>query len=294
MAVTAPGTEGSADAVFSIVVPVHNEAASIAETASALLDGLPAGAEVIFICNGCTDASLAILERVAGGRARLLDVPVASKSLAIREAERWTTAFPRFYIDSDVLISGRAVAKMARRLLAREADLVSPRIAMQLDGASLTARLAQHFAMKLPHQAGDAFHSALGVSRALRERWGDFPEVMSDDTFIEAHVDPGRKAIVQEALLTSTPPQTFGSYVRVRARWERGLWQLQAMGVPIQRSPNQKRALVRMLFNPRHTLPGLVYFAAKLLGLALAAKAAWAQDGWYTDTTSRSDGGNKA
>jgi cellulose synthase/poly-beta-1,6-N-acetylglucosamine synthase-like glycosyltransferase len=117
---------------------------------------------------------------------------------------------------------------------------------------------------------------------------------MSDDTFIEAHVDPARKMIVREAVLTSTPPQNFRSYIRVRARWERGLWQLQRMGIHVQRSPNQKRAVVSMLLKPRYTLPGLIYFVAKLLGLALAAKATWAQEGWYTDTTSRSDGGNKA
>src|SRR3954452_15104102 len=89
---------------MSVVVPVRNEAANIERMATALLSSLPEDSEVVFVCNGCTDQSAKLLNGIVDARCKVLEIHESGKARAIREAERLLTAFPRFYIDSDVII----------------------------------------------------------------------------------------------------------------------------------------------------------------------------------------------
>ncbi len=155
---------------FSIIVPVHNEAGVVARNAAFLLQGLPDNAEIVFACNGCTDGTQRILERVAGTRALILDLDERSKARAIQAAELHVRAMPRFFVDADVTISGHDIAKLADKLSNEEFELISPQSRYDLSGVSRLARAVHEVAASLPHFRQGAFHCVLGVSAAGRGR----------------------------------------------------------------------------------------------------------------------------
>ena len=85
------------DRSFSVVIPVYNEASGLADRARNLVSGLPPGCEVIFVCNGCTDGSQAILEDEVSEHATILTCP-KGKARAIRLGEQHCSVFQALFI----------------------------------------------------------------------------------------------------------------------------------------------------------------------------------------------------
>lgn len=268
---------------FSVIVPVHDEADLLPETAPLMLAGL-GRAEVVFVCNGCTDGSAALLRRLLGERARVIELPAAGKAAAIRAGEAAVRAFPRFYVDADVWIAGSTLAALARTLAAERLDLVSPRIRVDHAGASRLARGVTEAWMSLPHMRLAGFHNVLGVSAEGRARWGRFPDLLADDDFIAASIPPRARRIVDGLSCTIRPPRRFRAWVRVRARWTRGQRQLRAQGIVLPRTPGQADGLRTLLAEGRVLAVG-AYVAAAALGAVLGR---FGRSGWYRDGSSRS------
>lgn len=90
---------------FGVVVPVRNEAATLPRTVPALLDAVAGRpARVVWVCNGCTDDSAALIRRHAGDTAEIIELGGAGKTLALQAGdEALGQIFPRFYIDADVV-----------------------------------------------------------------------------------------------------------------------------------------------------------------------------------------------
>lgn len=271
---------------FSVIVPVYNEARRLPETLPVLLDGLDHAAELIIICNGCTDGSADVARRLAGSRALVIDHPQAGKALAIREAERHVSAFPRFYVDADVGLAGRDLGLMAIHMAEAGLELISPRTEQDLLGSSWAARRVSQIWLALPHGAGAAFHCVLGLSAAGRARWGLFPDILADDSFIESQIPAALKAIDHTVALQSRPPRTLWSHIRVRARWERGIRELGAMGIVVPRVAGQRRALIAMAIDRGHMLSVALYLLVRIAGDALAHLPERKRE-WFQDRTSR-------
>jgi len=266
---------------FSIVVPVYNESARIEETSRYLLDGLARDVEVVFVCNGCTDDSEKKLHSVVRNRAKVISCG-RGKALAIREGERHLEKFPRFYVDADVLISGHAISVLADELKTLDLMLVSPVIEYDLSETSWASRLVQTLWLDLPHGRHGAFHHVLGVSAEGRACWQDFPNLIADDSFIEAMIPMGRKRISATQLVLVRPPRTLRSFIMVRARWSQGQRQLVSRGLAAPRTRGQKRALFRFIFF--RPVAVTLYGVAKIAGCLIRRRG---YDEWYTDQTSR-------
>lgn len=279
-------TDGLVNApAFSVVVPVYNEETGLAERCAALLDGLPPGAEVVFVCNGCTDRSEAILRETVGARALILLAP-KGKAAAIRTGERHVTAFPRFYVDADVEIGGADLCRLAQRL-SHGTRLVAPRLRLDLAGASRATRLLYRFAAQLPHWRQGAYHNVLGITEDVRARWGEFPEVIAEDTFIESQVVPGEKAIVPEVEAVVRPPRRLWPFIMVRTRWLQGERELAARGFAIPRVAGQRAAILRLIMRPGYRVGGMLYLFANIAARLLAPWRPRRPDDWYHDASAR-------
>ena len=110
-----PAMEAPERTVGSVVIPAHNEAKVIGRGLDRLFDSLGAGIEVIVICNGCTDDTADVVRR-RGHRVTVIELAAASKERALRAADRIATAFPRVYVDADVLVSGTAIHAVLEHL----------------------------------------------------------------------------------------------------------------------------------------------------------------------------------
>lgn len=271
---------------FTVVIPVYNEIDALRHTVPALLDGLPPGARLVYVCNGCSDSSADFLLSITDNRLRVLETSRASKTLALAMGEEAEPGFPRFFVDADVLVSGAVLAQLADLLGKADVELVSPRLTFDHGGASLLARKANEVWLSLPHGEQGSFQQVIGVNRQGRARWGAMPEVTADDSFIAAQVPTERRHKAMNLAACVRPPATLPELFGTRLRILKGLAELEAMGIERPRAPGQKAALRRALLTPR-TMPGALTYIAT----GLAARAAFAlgvgRKGWYRDTSSR-------
>ena len=86
----------------SIVIPAHDEGRVIERTLAPLVPLAHSGAvEVVVAANGCSDDTVARARQVPG--VRVLNLAEASKVAALNAADATTDAFPRIYLDADVV-----------------------------------------------------------------------------------------------------------------------------------------------------------------------------------------------
>ena len=269
---------------FSVIVPVHDEAALLPTTVPRLLEGLDGRAELVFVCNGCSDESAAILRRLARGRAQVLELAEAGKPAALRAGDGAVRAFPRVYLDADVWIEGAALNALVAAQRAGGWELVAPRLLADTSGASVPARLVSEVWIDSAHMRLGGFHCVLSVSAEGRARWGAFPDVINDDDFITARIPANRRAVFPGIVATIRPPRDFGAWVRVRERWVRGAREL--AGGPGAPAPVPGQGFRGILAAwPRRPVSVTFYALAVILARLRARRATGPR--WYRDATSR-------
>src|SRR6187431_2740219 len=97
----------------SIVIPAHDEESVIGRCLAALTDGAAEGElDVVVVCNGCKDGTAAAA-RAAAPAARVIEIEAASKPRALNAGDAAARAFPRLYVDADVVLSLAAVRRVA-------------------------------------------------------------------------------------------------------------------------------------------------------------------------------------
>ncbi|MBW3578482.1 MAG: glycosyltransferase [Actinobacteria bacterium] len=205
----------------SIVVPAHDEEASIAACLSSLLsDAAEDEFEVVVVCNGCTDGTAEVASGF-GDAVTVLQTPIASKIRALSLGDREATRFPRLYVDADVTLDTASVRALTAAL-AQPGTLalaVSPRPAYQLAGVGWAVRSYYRIWQHLPGvRAGVVGAGVYGLSAAGRTRLGDFPEVLGDDYFVQQRFQAHERRVVHEAVSRIDPPASVRELVRRKVR----------------------------------------------------------------------------
>lgn len=216
--------------MISIIIPAHNEESVIARGLRAILTGAdPGELEVIVSCNGCTDRTVEIA-RSFGPAVRVLEISTPSKIAALNAADEVATAFPRFYIDADVVLDLRSIRLIRDVLLVGDVLFATPLPRMDLSRTTWPVRAFYHVWLSLPYNRE---HGAVGtgvyaVSRAGRARWGAFPPVIADDGFVRFCFAAAERATVTGAVADVLPPFTLAGLLRIKTRSRLGQFQLRA------------------------------------------------------------------
>ena len=261
---------------------MHNEAPLLPETVPLLLDGLGA-CELVYVCNGCSDGSAAIVRSLAGPRARVIELDRASKPAAIRAGEAATAVFPRFYLDADVWISGAALTTLVAEMRARRLGADRSRLVADTRAAGRAAAGVTRAWMASPHMRAEGFHSLLGVSAAGRARWGRFPDLINDDDFITSSIAP--RATANQPLGPRHHPSAYDLLVMGAGpqALDRGQREMAGCGLAVPRTRRRFASHLHAACHG-HLGPTLYFIAARVLaGLAASLPAG----GWYRDETSR-------
>ncbi|WP_432490921.1 glycosyltransferase [Kineococcus gypseus] len=211
---------------LSIVIPAHNEATTLRRglqaLASAAVDEVP---EVVVVANGCTDDT-AEVARAAG--VEVVELDEASKSAALRAGDVVAGAFPRIYLDADITLLPGTLDALARSL--REGDLLAASPHVQFDTSSCSWAVRAFYAAyrELPYvREGLVGLGVYGMSREGRTRFAEFPDVTSDDLFVQRLFAEHERGTSGGAFVVDVP-KDLRNLLKVRVRTAAGNAQLSA------------------------------------------------------------------
>jgi len=183
----------------SIIIPAHNEASYVGDCLRAVLASDPPAnmsVKIIVAANGCSDATSVIAQGFAGhASARgwqltVLNIPQPGKLNALNRAEAGLTDDIRLYLDADVRVD-RELLRQLTAILDREGAAYAsgtPTIALPKNPL---LRAYTRFWTRLPFVSeGVPGFGLFAVNAAGRARWQEFPDIISDDTFVRLHFAP--------------------------------------------------------------------------------------------------------
>ena len=180
----------------SIVIPAHNEGGVIRRCLDALFTGVdPGELDVVVACNGCRDDTAA-LARSSGHPVRVLELDAASKAAALRAGDDAALTFPRLYLDADVVLLGSSVRRVVDRL---NEGAVAARPPVRYDSSRSTAPVRSYYRARsrMPAVLRSLWGAGVyGLSAAARGRFDAFPDIVSDDLWIDRQFDPDEVEIV--------------------------------------------------------------------------------------------------
>jgi glycosyltransferase involved in cell wall biosynthesis len=215
----------------AVILPAHEEMDWIGPCLDAVLassGNLPAAREIIVVANACTDATAAVARdrteaaAARGWALRVIETDRPGKLPALNLAETVTEARHMIYLDADVTVSAPLIAALCEAL-----DTQGPRFATGTavipKPLSWASRTYGRFWQTLPFLTQDAPGFGLfAVNPAGRARWGAFPDIISDDTFVRLHFAPSERTRLDETYLWPLV-EGFAHLVRVRRRQNRGV-----------------------------------------------------------------------
>ncbi|MEF3047982.1 glycosyltransferase family 2 protein [Pseudotabrizicola sp. L79] len=218
--------------MLSIIIPASNEAEWIGPCLAALCASALPAAQVIVVANGCRDATADLARQVLakdlpkGWQAQVLDLAEGSKPGALNAGDAAAIHPARVYLDADVTVSPGLLGALAQTLQTDHPRYASGTPVIPPPRSAVTRAYAR-FWQKLPFNRSPApGYGLFAVNAAGRARWGAFPAIISDDTFVRLQFTPDERVQV---------PQTyhwpmiegFKALARVRRRQDAGVRQLE-------------------------------------------------------------------
>ncbi|MEP3332265.1 glycosyltransferase family 2 protein [Sedimentitalea sp.] len=215
---------------LSVIIAARNEEKYISACLDALLgqDQVAGPVEIIVAANACTDQTVSVARaRDAEFAARgweliVLDLPAGGKLGALNAAEAQARGAGLVYLDSDVRCEPALLGQLAEVLAVPEPRYATGTLAVMPARTWVTQAYANVWT-RLPFVNGGAVGAGLfALNRPGRARWGTFPDIISDDTFVRLHFSPDERIEVP-ALYHWPMVEGFGNLVRVRRRQDTGV-----------------------------------------------------------------------
>lgn len=225
-----------ADIDLSVIIPAHDEEAWIARCLSALLtqEGATGTVEILVVANACRDRTVAIAESHApeaasrGWSLRVIDLAEGGKIVALNAGDRAAQGKARIYLDADIACEPLMLAQL-RAALATNAPRYATGTLSVAPARSWVTRAYASVWRRLPFVRSGAVGAGLfAVNAAGRARWGEFPKVISDDTFVRLSFATDERIEVP-ARYHWPMVEGFRNLVRVRRRQDAGVNELRRL-----------------------------------------------------------------
>ncbi|MET0966258.1 MAG: glycosyltransferase, partial [Nakamurella sp.] len=218
---------------LSVVIPAHNEAAVIQRVLRPLVAGARSGAlEVVVSANGCTDETAA-LARGFGPEIRVVETATASKVAALNLADEVASVFPRAYVDADVAVDLEVLLSLADTLTEPAGPLVAaPPMRVNTSRSSWPVR-AHYRIWELTdyRRHGHVGSGIYALSATGRRRFGEFPDIIADDRFVQQMFEPAERGTSTGGHFTIHAPTTLRAMIHRSVRSAAGNAQLRAAGL---------------------------------------------------------------
>jgi glycosyltransferase involved in cell wall biosynthesis len=277
-------------AIGSVIIPAHNEEASIGLCLSSLLGSArPGEFEVIVVCNGCTDGT-ANAARAFGNMVRVIEIEVGSKIIAVNLGNKAARYFPRLYLDGDLELTTQA----ARALLkaAAESSCLAAIGRMETDVTEVPWLLRQYYSVwkRQSYMANGKFGGAYALSEEGCRAVGILPPIINDDEYVRRRIPQDKVRVLKGCSFRAQMPRTLSDLIAVRTRVHRGNRQLRqlarASGAASPPHPSQAvSGLAATAWRRPDLWAGLLTYVAVNIVARLRARRQAA--GWGRDESTR-------
>ena len=216
---------------LTIVVPANNEEAYLADCLSALMASEPTDArvQVLVVANACTDRTVELARSFEasashmGWSLQVIDLAQPGKLNALNVGDELATGELRLYLDADVLVSPGLVRMVVDALTTSSSPRYASGTPRVSPARSSVTRAYARFWQMLPFARSEApGFGAFAVNAAGRARWGRFPEIISDDTYVRLLFAPHERVGVT-ASYQWPMVEGFWRLVKVRRRQDEGV-----------------------------------------------------------------------
>jgi hypothetical protein len=277
----------------SIVIPAYNEGPVIERCLEVLLRNSKQDEfEIVVVCNGCSDDTAARARRFSD-RVQVLEIPTASKTAALNLGDQYVKSFPRFYLDADVELDAASVRDVAKLLGEGSPVLVaSPQAVVAVEESSFLVRSFYKAWTALPYFREDLIGSGVyAFSRAGRERFGRFPDIIADDEFARLSAAPTERRACKSSTFTIHPPRSVWGLINIHTRARAGSYQLSRLFPELARNNNTNagRSLKVLATSPSLWLHAPAYLGVMYLAKLRAERKLkkHQESEWNRDVTSR-------
>ena len=212
----------------SIIIPAHNEATTIGNNLTYLLEvSKNLAVQIIVVCNGCHDKTAEIVRSFE--EVLCIETDVASKTFALNLGDQQATSYPRIYLDADVLLPQTSIEAMVKKL--EEGYLaVAPEVSMDYQGCSWAVRAYYEIWLDLPYvKAGMIGAGVYALSEQGRMRFERFPDLIADDGYIRCLFKEDERTIINDVYSIVKAPKDLWSLIKIKTRSRLGRFQLKQM-----------------------------------------------------------------
>ena len=213
-----------------VIIPASNEEGYIGRCLAALLaqDAAAGAVQVVVAANGCRDRTAQSARQHAdaftarGWVLEVLDIPEGGKTNALNRAEAVAQAGARVFLDADVICDPALLGQLRQALVTDAPRYATGTLQVTRAKTAVTRAYARLWT-RLPFVQGGAVGAGLfAVNPAGRARWGAFPAIISDDTFVRLNFAPDERIEVP-ARYHWPMIEGFSGLVRVRRRQDAGV-----------------------------------------------------------------------
>lgn len=257
--------------MLSIIIPVTSEPSKLNACLDSLLasDATACPVEIVVcITEIAAEEALSFEERVVARGWSLTVLPLSSIDRidamnAGDAAARWPW---RAYINDTVTVAPELADKLCRALDGPKARFVYVRA--RVNAPSLVSRAyaatSQKVSAMLPIMQGCEFYA---VNAAGRVRWGQFPDVITDDIYVKLLFN-SEECIDLSSVNDGLAVQDVQALIRLRSRQGFGMKQIQKAYPDLLRQNENKASLgIKDLFvlGVRNPFGFLIYFGLEIL-----------------------------
>lgn len=261
--------------VASVVIPAHNEAATIERNLAYLFqDVWPLKLDVLVVCNGCTDETASRAREAVAG-IRVLEIEDPSKAVAVRVGNEASGCFPRVHVDADVVLSGADLRRLIQPLQDGGVLAAAPRRVLVTARSSLAVRWYYDVWERLPRACdGLSGRGVVALSEEGQARVDAFCEVMGDeDLAMSEAFAPSERVLVQDAEVRVAAPRRFGDLVRRGVRAAAGDVRVTRATARLQRSSFWRELCGAVVHHPTLIVKVPVFVAVSAVIGVLARRA---------------------
>jgi glycosyltransferase involved in cell wall biosynthesis len=278
----------SAVPLASVVIPAYNEGRVIGRCLTSL--GVISDFRVVVCPNGCRDDTASRARSLGAG---VFELKQPSKVAALNAGDAaCQDIFPRVYLDADIELSSGALRALICVLAeASRPTVAMPRLVFDTAGSSWIVRSFYRAYTQLPYVAENLVGSGCyAVNSAGRARWGQFPDVVADDLYVQGLFSASERIVLNDVYCVARTPRNLSSLMKVRTRSYQGnreLWSTHQLGSMKGSTSRTIKTLMRSgIRRPWKLLDLGVYVAVTIAarGRALGRRE---KTTWLTDESSR-------